>query len=165
MNHDDQLLKHACNMVMDAFDDAVLTVPGTKSERIVALVDVLLPRLIDRAAEAGAINDNHDLDAKGLAAFMQLLRKCIEETQGCQAALLVRIKTSGEVMVAGSSTGLRDEFLQEIGGIVKTAVYGWSSLRATNGGCGCPACVAKRAAQAHMPKGTVMPFTGPKAEA
>lgn len=161
MNHDDQLLKHARDMVMDAFDDAVLTVPGTKSERIVALVDVLLPRLIDRAAEAGAINDNHDLDAKGLAAFMQLLRQSLDETKGCVAALLVRVKNSGEVLVAGASTGMKDEFIKQLSTAVRSAVYAFSATKADM--CGCPACLQRRSAPPLAKVKHIM--TGPKGEA
>lgn len=161
MTQDQQALKYAQDMVMDAFDDAVLNVPGTdKSERIVALVDELLPRLIDRAAEAGAINENHDLDSKQLAAFMQLLRKSIEETPGTTAALVVRIKSHGEVLVAGSSTGLRDEFLAELGIVVKSAVYAWSAQRAVANRCACHVCQAARGAKLNLSH-----FGGPKAQA
>lgn len=165
MSKDQQALKYAQDMVMDAFDDAVLNVPGaTKAERIVALVDVLLPRLIDRAAEAGAVDANDDLDSAQKAAFMRLLRKSIEETKGCKAALLVRLTEEGKVLVAGASTGMQDEFLQKLGGVLKSATYGFASLVAATKGCECPSCKAARSQDAPV-KGVPMSFTGPQAQA
>jgi hypothetical protein len=157
----DTKLKYAVNMVMDAFDDAVLTVPGTRSERIVALVDELLPRLIDRAAEAGAVNANHDLSGEEKAAFLRLLRQSLDETKGCVAALLVRVKNSGEVLVAGASTGLKDDFIQQLSSAVRSAVYAFSPTKVDM--CGCPACLQRRSAPPLANVKHIM--TGPKGEA
>lgn len=158
-------LKYAIDMVMDAFDDAVLNVPGaTREERIVALVDELLPKLIDRSSKAGALDENHDLDSAQKAAFMLLLRKSIEETKDCVAAALVRITHGGRVLVAGASTGLKDEFIPELGRRLKAATYGFALDTTNVDACGCPACVARRSS--FSPDAIVqMPFTGPKAEA
>lgn len=141
----DEKLKFASDRIMDFFDDVVLNVPGkTKEERIVTLVDVLIPRLIDRASEAGAIDANTDLTSKDKAAYMQLLRKCIDEDreQDCVAAVLVRVKGSGEVKVAGASKGLADAFIERLSGIVRNAVYQFSAKTAA--ACGCPVCVQMR---------------------
>jgi hypothetical protein len=157
----DTKLNYAVNMVMDAFDDAVLAVPGTKAERIVALVDELLPRLIDRAAEAGAMGVNHDLSGEEKAAFMRLLRQSLDETKGCVAALLVRVKNSGEVLVAGASAGMKDEFIQQLSIAVRRAVYAFSAGKADT--CGCPACVQRRTAlPVRIVKNIII---GPKGEA
>jgi hypothetical protein len=164
---DQAALKYAQDMVMDAFDDAVLNVPGKdKGERIVALVDELLPRLIDRAAEAGAVNANDDLSSAETAAYMKLLRMSIEEDrqQDCVAALLVRIKHTGEVKVAGASKGLRDEFIQKLSALLRKAVFGFVMDRSNGDACGCPACTERRAVIARAKPGAIV-LTGPKAEA
>lgn len=167
MSKDQQALKYAQDMVMDAFDDAVLNVPGaTKAERIVALVDELLPRLIDRAAEAGSINANDDLTPVGTAAYMKLLRAAIDEDreQNCVAALLVRIKHTGEVKVAGASKGLRDDFIGKMSALLRNAVFGFAMDKQFADACGCPDCVQRRSSLAQAKPGRIV-LSGPKGEA
>lgn len=158
-------LKYAIDMVMDAFDDAVLNVPGeSKDERIVALVDELLPRLIERSSKAGALDANHDLDPVQKAAFMQLMQKTMAETKGCRAAALVRITQEGAVMVAGATIDLNPDFMTELSKRLKMAVFAMANEQEQADTCGCPRCVARRAS--NIPGASArMPFTGPKAEA
>lgn len=140
--------------VMDAFDDALQNLPGEPAQRVAALVDHLLPRLMDRAIAAGGPNENNDLSREQAAAYVTLLRKALDESEGCVAAMLVRVELSGQVKVAGASKGMKDEFLAELGKVIKSAVYAFAG--AQQQACGCPACVAARSN--HV-------FNGPKAEA
>jgi hypothetical protein len=161
----DAKLKYAVDMVLDAFDDAAINAPGaTREERIVALVDEILPQLIERRSQADPTDENQDLTSGEKAAFMHLLRKSIEETKDCVAAALVRITHGGQVMVAGASTGLKNEFIPELGRRLKAATYGFAFAATNVDACGCPACVARRTS---FNRGDIvhMPFTGPKAEA
>ena len=152
-------MKFAVDMVLDAFDDAVLNVPAaTREERVVALVDELLPLLIERATKCGAVDANDDLTSAQKAAFMMLLRKSIEETPDCVAACLVRVTHGGRVIVSGASTGLKEEFMPELGRRLKNATYGFALDTVNVDACGCPNCVARRSS-------AIVQFGGPKAEA
>lgn len=149
-------LKYAIDVVMDAFDDAVLNVPGeSRGEKVGSLLNHLLPRLIERGAYFGQNDPNPDLDSESKAALMKLLQHVLVTTPNIAATVVIRVMEDGTVRASGGSKNLRDGAVEEMADICRLALSELAKVRMGNKPCDCPACRAKSS--------TFM--GGPKAEA